>query len=85
VPAADADIPAACAEAAQQARGEFLCLLNNDCIVTADWLEQLSGLATMTFALGMVGPMSNYGAPPQHVELIPYRIGLRRGATATGW
>jgi GT2 family glycosyltransferase len=76
---ADADIPAACAEAVQRASGEFICLLNNDCIVPAGWLEQLIGLASMTFAMAMVGPMSNYAAPPQHVELIPYRIGPRKG------
>ena len=28
----------------------------------------------------MVGPMSNYAAPPQLVETVPYRVGPRKGA-----
>jgi GT2 family glycosyltransferase len=62
-----------------RARGECLVLLNNDTIVTDGWLNQLIGLATMSPAIGMVGPTSNYAAPPQLVENVPYRIGPRRG------
>jgi GT2 family glycosyltransferase len=56
------------------AKGEHLALLNNDSIVTESWLNQLIGLANMSPAIGMVGPMSNYAAPPQLVEVVPYRI-----------
>ena len=78
--ATDLDIPAACKEAIQKARGEFVCLLNNDTVVTPNWLQALTGLARLSEGLGMVGPMSNYAAPPQLVETVPYRVGPRRGA-----
>src|SRR5437868_15404838 len=75
----DLDIGEACREALRLARGEFVCLLNNDTVVTQNWLELLIGLATFSEAHGLVGPMSNYAAPPQLVETVPYRMGPRRG------
>lgn len=60
------------------ARGQFLVLLNNDTVVTQRWLEHLTGLAEMSPTVGLVGPMSNYAAPPQLVETIPYRIGKKK-------
>jgi glycosyltransferase involved in cell wall biosynthesis len=45
----DQDIGRACARALEQARGEVLVLLNNDCIVPAGWLNQLIALASMSF------------------------------------
>ena len=42
-------------------------------------LQQLIGLVNLSPALGMVGPMTNYAAPPQLVETIPYRLGARKG------
>jgi GT2 family glycosyltransferase len=56
-----------------------LVLLNN-CIVPAGWLNQLIALASMSFSMGLVGPMSNYAAPPQLVETVPYRVGPRKGS-----
>ena len=41
------------------ARGEFLCLLNNDTVVTRGWLSTLIGHLRKTPGLGMVGPVSN--------------------------
>jgi GT2 family glycosyltransferase len=82
--ATDLDIGRACAQALGQARGEFLVLLNNDCIVPAGWLHQLTALATMSFGTGMVGPMSNYAAPPQLVETVPYRVGPKKGSRVRG-
>jgi GT2 family glycosyltransferase len=60
----DLDLPAAVNEAVARARGEFLALLNNDTVVPAGWLEQLTALARLSPAIGLVGPMSNYAAPP---------------------
>ena len=74
----DLGIKDACTEALGKAKGEFLVLLNNDTIVTNGWLNQLIGLLTFSPAVGMVGPMSNYAAPPQLVEMVPYRIGPRK-------
>jgi GT2 family glycosyltransferase len=139
--------PAAINQGLQVARGEYLVLLNNDVVVTDDWLEQLTALACTKLkhvaplkpgdtsaapdgvstsdlaelarrpnfkvidldqgfaaepamdlvanrseaapsapsfegertdlsgcaGIGLVGPMSNYAAPPQWVEGVPYR------------
>jgi GT2 family glycosyltransferase len=72
--ATDLGIADAVQEALKLCRGEFVVLLNNDAIVTDAWLNQLTGLAQMTPAIGLVGPMSNYAAPPQLVEKVSYRI-----------
>jgi GT2 family glycosyltransferase len=72
--------PAAINQGLEAARGEYLMLLNNDVVVTYGWLDQLIALANAKAdpedraesAIGLVGPMSNYAAPPQLVEEIPY-------------
>lgn len=73
----DLGIPEACKDALGRARGEYIVLLNNDTVVTSGWLNQLIGLVNMAPAVGMVGPMSNYAAPPQLVDSVPYRLGPR--------
>ena len=77
--ATDLGMAPAIASALKQARGEYLVLLNNDTVVCDYWLDQLIGLARSSPAIGLVGPMSNYAAPPQLVEHVPYRIGPRKG------
>jgi O-antigen biosynthesis protein len=74
----DLGIKDACKEAIARARGEYLVLLNNDTVVTNGWLNQLTSLAKMSPAIGAVGPMSNYAAPPQLVETVPYRVGAAK-------
>jgi O-antigen biosynthesis protein len=74
----DLGIGQAVQDALKQARGEFIVLCNNDCIVSDAWLNQLVGLAQISPAIGLVGPMSNYAAPPQLVEAVPYRIGPKK-------
>jgi GT2 family glycosyltransferase len=59
----DIGIPQAIQNTLQQARGEYIVLLNNDTIVCENWLNQLVGLAQLTPAVGMVGPMSNHASP----------------------
>jgi GT2 family glycosyltransferase len=76
----DLGIANAVQDAIRQARGEFLVLVNNDAIVTDGWLQQLVGLAQLSPAIGLVGPMSNYAAPPQLVEAVPYRIGPKKNS-----
>ena len=80
----DLDLPAAVTEAVGRARGEFLALLNNDAVVPPGWLEQLTALARLSSAIGLVGPVSNYAAPPQLVEHVPYRVGPRRAGRLGG-
>src|SRR5438874_10286463 len=62
--AVDLDIKDACAGALELARGEYVCLLNNDTVVTPKWLDGLVALSAVSPAFGMVGPMSNCAALP---------------------
>jgi len=64
--------PAACNQGLRAARGDYLVLLNNDAVVTHDWLDQLAALAESDPKVGLTGPVSNYAAPPQLVEQVPY-------------
>lgn len=77
----DLGIQDVCKEALVQARGEFICLLNNDTVVTPSWMNGLTALANASDIIGLVGPMSNYAAEGQLVEGVPYRFGERK-ATA---
>ena len=81
--ATDLGISGAVQEALKLARGEFIVLLNNDAVVTDAWLNQLVSLAQTSPAIGLVGPMSNYAAPPHLVEKVPYRV-RSQGAGVTG-
>ena len=54
--------PAAINQGLKAARGEYLVLLNNDVVVTDGWLEQLIALAESRGPIGLVGPMSKFGA-----------------------
>jgi GT2 family glycosyltransferase len=80
----DQGIPAACQEALARTRGNYIVLLNNDTVVTHDWLGQMGALANVAPAIGLVGPMTNHASPPQLVETVPYRIGAKRAAAASG-
>ena len=70
----DLGIADACKEAISETHGEYVVLLNNDTVVTEGWLNQLTNLVNVSPAFGMAGPMSNYAAPPQLVETVPYRV-----------
>jgi O-antigen biosynthesis protein len=78
--ATDLDIKAACQEALQKARGEYVVLLNNDCVVVPNWLDAMIALAGYAPDHGLIGPMSRYAALEQLVETVPYRMGPRKGA-----
>jgi len=78
--ATDLDVKAACQDALQRARGEYVVLLNNDTVVVPGWLDAMIGLAGYAPDHGMIGPMSNYAALEQLVETVPYRMGPRKGA-----
>ena len=84
----DLGIPAACRDAIDRCRGEYVVFLNNDIIVTAGWINKMIGLMESSTSLGMVGPMSNFTIHPQLVETVPYRSGrrkqLRAGDEASG-
>jgi GT2 family glycosyltransferase/SAM-dependent methyltransferase/glycosyltransferase involved in cell wall biosynthesis len=56
------------------ARGEYVVLMNNDVVVTPEWLTQLLGCARRDPKVGLVGPMTNYVSGPQKVENPAYRV-----------
>lgn len=46
-------------------RAPFVCLLNNDCVVTDGWLEQMIAVANSGEDIGLVNPQSNtFGSRP---------------------
>ncbi len=55
--------------AAEAARGSFLCLLNNDTVVTRGWLSSLVRHLERDASLGMVGPSTNEIANEAKVDV----------------
>lgn len=82
--ATDPDVPRAVGRALELARGELLVLLNDDVVVTDSWLGQMAALAELSPAIGLVGPTSNYAAPPQLAEGADYRVRPRGQPPASG-
>ena len=62
---------AACNQGIDAARGEFVCVLNNDTEVTPGWLEALLAVLDMGDSVGLVGPRSNSISGPQVVPGAP--------------
>jgi GT2 family glycosyltransferase/predicted Zn-dependent protease len=59
---------AGCNQALAWARGRHIVFLNNDTVVTGGWLENLIAWSLQDWPqVGLVGPVSNYAPPPQHV------------------
>jgi GT2 family glycosyltransferase len=54
------------------AEGDYILLLNNDVIVTQDWLERLIAHIESDENIGMAGPVSNSVSGPQQVEHVTY-------------
>ena len=49
----------------------FICLLNNDCVVTDGWLEEMISIAEKRNDIGLVNPQSStFGSHPDHSVLI---------------
>lgn len=51
------------------ARGEYICLLNNDTVLTKDWLLKLKRVLERDPRVGLVGPYSNFASGPQCVQV----------------
>ena len=54
------------------AEGDYILLLNNDVIVTQDWLERLISHIESDENIGMASPVSNSVSGPQQVEQVSY-------------
>jgi GT2 family glycosyltransferase/glycosyltransferase involved in cell wall biosynthesis/ankyrin repeat protein/predicted Zn-dependent protease len=61
--------PVACNQALARARGRYVVLLNNDTIVTENWLDRLIKCVLHQWPyVGLVGPVTNW-PPPQNVPV----------------
>ncbi|MCD4813444.1 glycosyltransferase [bacterium] len=65
-----------------QAKGPLLLLMNNDIVVTPDWLEKLRRTLKHDPNIGIVGPMTNYASAPQHVPKPEYHLDSLEGLDA---
>ena len=57
---------AGCNQGVACAQGDYLLFLNNDTIVTPGWLTWMLEISRQT-DVGLVGAVTNYAPPPQHV------------------
>ncbi|SFD66926.1 Glycosyltransferase, GT2 family [Paenibacillus catalpae] len=60
--------PAACNWGLRLSRGERLLILNNDVVVTAEWLSRLHRAYDRDASIGIVGPMTNYASGRQQIK-----------------
>ena len=60
--------PIACNKGMQYASGETIVLLNNDTVVTKNWLNNLSAALYSSPEVGIVGPVTNYASGSQQMD-----------------
>ncbi|KKO54276.1 glycosyltransferase family 2 protein [Paenibacillus sp. DMB20] len=69
--AGNAGFPAACNKGLRIATGDSLLLLNNDVIVSRNWLTNMLGCLYSSPEIGIVGPLTNYASGKQQIDM-PY-------------
>jgi GT2 family glycosyltransferase len=67
------------------ARGEYVVLLNNDTVVTEQWLAAMLAVFTRHPATGIVGPRSNRVSGKQQIDVVGYRNLDELPAFAAAW
>ncbi|WP_102275743.1 glycosyltransferase [Cytobacillus massiliigabonensis] len=65
----NAGFPRGCNQGVNHASGENILFLNNDTVVTPNWLENMLRVLYSNEKIGMVGPVSNFCAYPQQVPV----------------
>ncbi len=60
--------PIACNKGLRLCSGETLVLLNNDTVVTPNWLSNMSAALYSSSDVGIVGPVTNYASGSQQVH-----------------
>ncbi|NOU67935.1 glycosyltransferase [Paenibacillus sp. LMG 31461] len=68
-----------------EADGEYICLLNNDTVVTEGWLIRLLGCLQKNPNIAIVGPRSNNVAWSQLVYNVPYKSSAEMEVFAAHW
>ena len=62
--------PTGCNQGLTQARGQYVVFLNNDTIVTTEWLQRLIARSLVQWPMvGLVGPTTNNSRPPQEIPV----------------
>lgn len=61
------------------AQGQYVLLLNNDTVVTKNWLTNMLRTMNHKPKVGIVGPMSNYVSGPQLIQSVGYDVTSLRG------
>ncbi|CAM3138454.1 glycosyltransferase family 2 protein [Paenibacillus lupini] len=61
--------PTACNWGLRLARGEWLLLLNNDVLVTPEWLTRMHRTYKADPHIGIIGPMTNYASGKQQIKM----------------
>ena len=64
---------AACNQGIRLARGAYILLLNNDVVVTPEWLSGMMECFVNNTETGIVGPMTNNISGPQMIEAACYQ------------
>lgn len=68
----------------EQSDTEYICLLNNDAIVTPFWLDNLLECFDLGKKIGVAGPSTNSSKNQQSKEPPPYKF-INFGRTYPGW
>jgi GT2 family glycosyltransferase/Flp pilus assembly protein TadD len=61
-----------CNQGIEAATGDLILLINNDVVVTAQWLAGLQEVLASAPEIGIVGPMTNNISGPQRVQKVAY-------------
>ncbi|MGD6818504.1 glycosyltransferase family 2 protein [Metabacillus sp. 84] len=77
--------PVGCNQGLSMASGESIVLLNNDTVVTKDWLKRLLACLYQKASTGIAGPRSNYTVPHQIVAPVPYKTMEEMHVFAAEW
>jgi GT2 family glycosyltransferase len=76
---------AGCNQGLSIAKGDYFVLLNNDTVVTKDWLTRLLWWLNHDESIGIVGPRSNFIIPQQIVSPVPYKTPEQLQPFAKEW
>jgi GT2 family glycosyltransferase/tetratricopeptide (TPR) repeat protein len=68
-----------CNQGLAVSRGDYLILLNNDVVLTSQWLQRLTRAMENHPHLGLVGPMTNYVSGPQRITNPSYDVNTLNG------
>ncbi|MDQ0214455.1 GT2 family glycosyltransferase [Oikeobacillus pervagus] len=77
--------PGGCNQGLRIARGENIVLLNNDTVVTKDWLKRLIWSLNNHYSCGIIGPRSNFILPHQSIPQLSYKTMDQMHEFANEW